>query len=154
MPKRKRYVETLTELAHEIGVSPKTISTWKRDHGSSVPHELPDGRIDVVAWQEWRREVAKNSMGDGSLKDEKLKREIRLLDLEIEERIGNLKPMSEWVAEVREIAAITKASMQHFVAWVSAEIRTPEAYNKAEELAERLCSQLAQKVEDAGGNNT
>jgi len=151
--KPPRYTKTDKELARELGVAPATIATWRRDHAMSIPHNLPDGRRDVVAWQTWRRNKAAEQLGDGDLRDEKLKREIRLLDIEIEERLSELKPMTEWLSEVREIATITRAGLQQFVAWVAAEIRTPEAYKKANEIAERTCKDLAQRVTDATSKN-
>lgn len=151
-----RWAQSYAELGHitprvngGVGVSAKQAQNNVAAFGIKKTAKGWDVADYLRHYQESRRG---DLNGDGSLKDEKIKREIRLLDLEIDERLGKLKPQDEWMAEVRDIAAITKASLQHFVAWVSAEMRTPEAYNKANELAARLCAQLEQKVSDASGN--
>lgn len=148
-----RFAKTYDDLAAitprqkgGVGVSnkqaQKNCNAWgitKGEHGYDVAAYL------LKCQQAKRHDLS----GDGSLKDEKTLREIKLLDIEIDERMGRLKPMDEWNNELREIVALHRAGLDQWLQWIASELRSPSVYKKAKETVARLCDLMQEKASDA-----
>lgn len=142
------YVRTWQALALELGVSPNTITSWKRDY-SDYPKETARGH-DVVEWQRWRKRKAEERLGSKDLREQKLQREIRLLDIDIDERLNKLKPVDEWISELREVAAVHRNGLDQWLQWVAAEFRNPAIYTKAKATVGRLCDWMVEQCAEHG----
>lgn len=70
-------------LADRLGVSRRTISAWRR---KGAPEAMPDGRWNVLEWEEWRDENQPSGESGGSemdpLKLEKMREQVRKLRIE------------------------------------------------------------------------
>ena len=150
MKKLIRYVLTDRELSEEIGVEPSTISTWRRDDKLTIPHDLPDGRKDVAAWKDWWRKRKEESFGKGALRDEKLKREIELLDIEIGQLRGSLVPVEEFKNQVQTTANLLMILVERFIENVSAKRRDAELEAELRDCLDRARKQLLEESDQAG----
>ena len=142
MSKQNRYVNTDVELAEKLGVTPPTIATWKRDNKLTIPHDLPDGRKDVAAWKDWQRKRKEESFGKEALRDEKLKREIALLDIEIAKLRGELVPIDEFKSQVQATANLLIVLVERFIENVSAKRRDAELEADLRDCFDRARKQL------------
>jgi len=143
-----KYAKTQDDLAKELGISRERLN--KR----YLPEEGAPGKtskgFDVVKWKKFLSDNRKRQLsGDGSLRDEKLLREIQKLDIDIEKMLGNLKPMDEWLDEVRLLVGIVQGGLDHFVQRVAAEKKDADVYAWAVGCRDDVLLRLSQKVEDA-----
>ena len=150
MSKQNRYVNTDVELAEKLGVTPPTIATWKRDNKLTIPHDLPDGRKDVAAWKDWQRKRKEESFGKGALRDEKLKREIALLDIEIGQLRKTLVPLDEFKSEVQGTVNLCMVLIDRFIENVSAKRRDAELETELRDCFDRARKQLLEESDQAG----
>jgi hypothetical protein len=143
-----KYAKTQDALAKELGISRERLNKrYLSEEGN--PGKTAKG-FDVVKWKKFLSENRKRQLsGDGSLRDEKLLREIKKLDIDIEKMLGNLKPMEEWLDEVRLLVGIVQGGLDHFVQRVAAEKKDADVYTWAVGCRDDVLSKLSQKVEDA-----
>ena len=80
---------------------------------------------------------------------EKLSVEVAILQTRLDEIRGELKPQSEWIAEIREIVAINRAGLEQWIEWVASEFRNPLMHKKAKELYARLCRSMQERTDNA-----
>ena len=150
MKKILRYVKTDREVAESLGVNPNTISTWRCTHKLTIPHDLPDGRRDLAAWKEWYRGIKAEHHGSGGLRDEKLKREIELLDIEIGQLRKSLVPVEEFKDQVQATANMMMVLIDRFIENVSAKRRDAELETELRECFDRARKQLLEESAQAG----
>ena len=150
MKKVLRYVKTDRELAEELGVEPATVCNWRRDQKLTIPHDLPDGRKDIAAWKDWQRKRKEESFGKGELRDEKLKREIELLDIEIGQLRGTLVSVDEFKAQVQATANLLMILVERFIENVSAKRRDAELETELRDCFDRARRQLLDEADTAG----
>lgn len=145
MPK---HVKTLTELAKQLDMEREHLS---RRYASKpeAPGKTAKG-YDVAAWMAFVNKDRKRQVrGDGSLRDEKTKREIEKLDIEIGKLRDQLKPIDEWANEVREIVNIVKVGLDHFVQRVAADKKDVSLFKWASACRDDVILKLNEKVSDA-----
>lgn len=155
--KSPRYLQTIDDVAAQF---PREDSGFGVDRAHAIRQlkkwGIEKGRHgwDMAEIMNASRQNRRGKLaGDGSLKDEKTLREIKLLDIEIDERMGKLKPQDEWTAEIRELVALNRAGLDQWLAWIAAELRNPVAYKKAKETVRRLCVLMQERTDDATEKN-
>lgn len=143
-----KYVKTQDQLAAEIGISRERLN--KRYMGEpGSPGKTAKG-YDVAKWKQFVNQNRRNQLsGDGSLRDEKLLREIKKLDIDIDKMMGSLKPKDEWLDEVRFLVGVVQGGLEHFVQKVAAEKKDADLYRWATECRDETLAKLNERVEDA-----
>ena len=103
----KRYAETQDEIAGILGISRQQFGKYAAR--PDAPGKVKSG-YNVQQWREYYKSVKQGGLtGDGSLKDEKLLREIERLDIMIEKDRGELVNLRDAEAEYkRELSEIRK----------------------------------------------
>lgn len=94
------------ELAEALKVNRRTIARWLKVPGN--PGAQSDGRMNVPAWREWAKLQGHKFKEDASptkaaLECERLLKQNRLLEIELQTRLGELtrnEDMVRWVAEL------------------------------------------------------
>lgn len=144
------YFKSQADAAAHYGVAERTMGVILREAGVK---RCKAGISKARTAEAWKLHQQSKLRGDGSLRDEKLKREIDKLDIEIGKLRDELKPMSEWVAEVQELAGIVKVGMEQWVQWVAAEIKDPRLYEKAQDIRDTVLARLAERAKDVDTHN-
>ena len=147
MNRLKRYVNTDRELAEVMGVDPRTVSTWRHVHKLEIPHDLPDGRKDTAAWKEWHRKRKAAAVGSGGLRDEKLKREIELLDIEIGRMRETLLPLADLKDKMIAVSTLCIILVERFIENVSAKRRDADLEAELRECFDRARKELLEQAE-------
>jgi hypothetical protein len=144
-----KYAKTQTELAEQLGLARSYFcDRYLNEEGN--PGKDAKG-YDVLKWKKFVNSNRKRQLsGDGSLRDEKLLREIKKLDIDIDRMLGNLKPMEDWLGEIRLLVGIVQSCLDHFVQKVAAEKKDAAVYKWAVACRDDVLLKLNQKVEDAG----
>lgn len=140
-----KYYRNLVAIgdAHELAAS--TVSSILRSAGvRSQPRGYPVLPVDKAI----RDYKAGDLKFDGSLKDEKLRREIKLLDIEIDRELKKLIGIDEHVSDIRTLAAEIKAGLEQWLQWVAAELKDPKAYERAIAVNDRLLLMLSEKTDE------
>ena len=139
----KRYAQTQDEMAAILGMSGRQFRTYSSR--PDAPAKTKSG-YNVNQWSEYVKETkAAGLKGDGSLKDEKLLREIERLDIMIGKERGELVNRREAETEYkRELTNMRKVIDD----WESHETaKHPEHAEKITSLAERLIEQIKDRCE-------
>lgn len=121
-----------------LGMSRQQFGTYAKR--PDAPRKTKSG-YNVEQWRKYVKETKKNGLtGDGSLRDEKLLREIDKLDIQIEEMRGELVNRKE--EEARFMARWMKArkAVEDWRAHETA--KHPEQADIINQLADRLCEMV------------
>ena len=140
-----KYYRNQVSIAETHGIHVSTISQILRQAGVRGTNQ---GYSKLLADKAVRDYKASDVKFDGSLKDEKLKREIKLLDIEIDRELKKLISIEDHVADIRTIASEVKAGLEQWLQWVAAEIKDAKVYERAMTLNDRLLLSLAEKTDE------
>lgn len=144
-----KFAKTQELLAQELGMSRERLN--RRYMGEPGAPQITAKGYDIAKWKQFVNANRRNQLsGDGSLRDEKLLREIRKLDIDIEKMLGKLKPLDEWMDEVRVLVDIVQVCLDHFVQKVAAEKKDADLYKWAIACRDDVLERLNERVEDAG----
>lgn len=141
----KKYYRNLIACGEANELAHTTMSTILRSAGV---RSTPNGYLKVTVDKAVRDYKAGDLKFDGSLKDEKLRREIKLLDIEIDRELKKLISIDDHVADIRTLAAEVKAGLDQWLQWVAAELKEPKAYTRAIAINDRLLSLLAERTDE------
>lgn len=137
-----RYATTQDEIAGILGMSRQQFGKYaSRD---DAPAKTKSG-YNVKQWTEYVKSVKSGGLtGDGSLKDEKLLREIKRLDIMIDKDLSELVNRKEAESEYkRELINIRKVIDD----WESHETaKYPEHVDRITELSARLIDMIRYRV--------
>lgn len=100
----QRFAANAMDLARLLGVSARTIKAWKREEGN--PGADGSGRYNIREWQEWAaknkgtesKEVGPISKQEWEI--ERIKRQVKAQDIDLEERLGKLIPREQVTAQI------------------------------------------------------
>lgn len=128
--KSKGWAKTKVELCSALGISRMTLDRWLKLKRSKPPGHESDGRWNVVEWKSWMRETGRGGGIDGDDADEELprlnaKRLILInerLQLDNEERRGELISRDEVVKECADIATALRSALYGCAASVCEEV--------------------------------
>lgn len=90
----QRFAANAMDLARSLGVSARTIKLWKTIEGN--PGADGSGRYCIRDWQEWatkNKDLAPKDSGPTTKQEweiERIKRQVKAQDIDLEERLGNL----------------------------------------------------------------
>ena len=139
----KRYAKDQDEMAAMLGISARQFRTYSSR--PDAPVKTKSG-YNIAQWTEYyRRTKAEGLKGDGSLKDEKLLREIERLDVQIGQMSGTL-------VDAKETEAAYRRKLQRYRgiadSWKSHEsAKSPEIADRIAELHESLCKAFAEDAD-------
>ena len=140
-----KYYRNQVSIGEAHGLAVTTVSQILRSAGvRGGPNGYVKLPVDKAVSEYLKGEVRY----DGSLKDEKLKREIKLLDIEIDRELRKLISIEDHVADIRTIASEVKAGLEQWLQWVAAEIKDAKVYERAMALNDRLLLSLAEKTDE------
>lgn len=140
--KAAEYAVSLEELGRIVGVKGGMAGKYlARFRISKTKQGYPIAQFLAAYNESKRREV----VGDGSLKEQKLQREIKLLDIEIDERMKRLITVDAHLADITEIAAWVKAETNQWLQWIASELRDAQVYDRAKLIRARLLARLEEK---------
>ena len=99
----RRGIPTIVELCNILQCSRAALYVWSKMDGA--PQAYPDGSHDLAAWQKFvesrgLKPVEGDELNRGRLQAENLQRKNALLEIEIDEKLGKLIPVSEVEVEV------------------------------------------------------
>ena len=106
-----RFAKNQVQLASMLGVDRKTIARWRKE--DDFPEPKSDGRWDVVACQQWRRDRSQQA---GSAEDQsqaegqarKVWLQVEKLEHDLEVAKGSYIQTDEAAAEVRRLVSIAR----------------------------------------------
>lgn len=148
--KRSSHFDSQAEAAATYGMSERHMGTILRSANVNRGDKGISKAAVAKAVQAYKASTIK---GDGSLRDEKTKREIEKLDIEIGKMRDQLKPMDEWVLEVQELVSIVKVGLEQWVQRIAAENKSPDIYTWAQDCRDDVLRRLSEKVKDAEESN-
>jgi len=135
----KLYASTQDEMAGILGISRQQFGKY-----AALPDAPGKGKsgYSVKAWVEFYKTQKKQGLqGDGSLRDEKLLREIYKLDLQNAQLEGTLVDYAEtqklYVLKLTHIRSVIESWRKHQTA------KHPDMAGQVGELADDLCQQIA-----------
>lgn len=142
------YATTVQKLADACGMTREHLT--RRYMGiDGFPRKTKSGWNVALVKEFIKDDKKRHVVGDGTLRDEKLKREIVKLDIEIGRLREQLKPVEEWLSEVQELTAIIKVGLEQFVQRVAAEKMDPYLYGWAQNCRDDVLNRIAERVKDA-----
>ena len=120
---------------------------WLKKDGN--PGKTKSG-YNIQQWLDFVKECKQDAMGSGDLKDEKLKREIEKLDIQIATMRGDLVQIQDMNDSVIAVCRVVVDGMNEFEARASAEYPTePRMVEIAEGITDRIKRHMQRKIEDA-----
>jgi len=146
MTESKKFADTLTALAQEIGIEREHLS---RRYASKpdAPKKTKKG-YDVAAWLDFISKDRKRSVNhDGSLRDRKLIVEIEILEAKRDEIRKQLIPVEEHLAEVQQFHQIGVAVLDQWISVVSSVTKDTAAVGAAEDLRKNCIEQWRDRLE-------
>ena len=106
------YVKDQDAIASALGITTRAFRNLAKKSGA--PTKSASG-YNVTKWKEFHRESFRSELsGDGSLRDEKTLREIKKLDIQIEEMRGDLVNRKEEEARFEAVWQRARKSVEDF----------------------------------------
>ena len=131
-----------------MDVSRPTLDKYFRMEGN--PGTTKGGSFNIQHWLDFIKQSKAESMGSGDLKDEKLKREIEKLDIQIAMMRGDLVSIQDMNDAIVAVCRVVVDGMNEFEARASAEYPTePRMVQVAEGITDRIKRHMQRKIEDA-----
>jgi len=145
------YALNQVELAAALKVNRKTVQRWLDIDGT--PGARSDGRYSVIEWRDWAAKNGHAFKEDATpdkrqLEAEKLVRQNKLLDIQIQEREGLLVPLSSlevWAAQAVTAAKVTLLPLASSLAPQLAGQTIPEIERRLREAFDEVCGHLSAK---------
>ena len=120
----------------------------------AAPKRTKAGKYNWRLWQEFIRDREKNKLrGNGTLRDEKTKREIRKLDVEIDRMLGKLVAVEDVQSQLQTYAAIVNTTLESWESEAAALSGDAVLASEAHRLTQRTRTVLASAVRDAAGGS-
>lgn len=140
-----KYAKTQQELADILGIDRSNLSSLYMSL-PGAPEKTKNG-YNVLSCKKWIQEVKSSRVkGDGTLRDEKLKREIERLDILIQKELGDLVDRKETesalLAELHEYRKVIEDWRAHETA------KHPDHSGIIDQLANTLVDKLRERCED------
>ena len=141
------YTKTQKELADFLGMS---VRNFQKTYGSAEgnPGKTQSG-YNKRQWAEFVNELQRASLGSGDLRDEKLKREIERLDIQLAQMRGELLPVQEHCDGIAETCRAILAGLDELEAWCSADFPDdPSVVQKAQKISDRVKTYILKRLEE------